>query len=451
MYSIDWWILVRLVHPIKRQVDWLPSIKEFNIERSVVFLCRNRHSAEVAWDVALSVRYNADLYNNCIIELSSNDGSSNILWRVYAYIFECKSSYVFTRCIENLCKNPAAIEIIRHEEYILNDINLIYKICQNPKIDELFDAVVDKFDSRCWHILCHNKNSYKRLVDYISRLDMRCWVSLCYSDNDKVKDIFKRCRCLTEEMLIILCSNTVLYEVAVEYIDIFNVACWQCICENPAAIGVIRENIKRIPNEVITGLFCNYNAIDMIKDMRLIDHQCFLNLCLNKNAGDLIEPILKKWKGTEMISKEAWFYLAETDAGIKLIDEYADDDILHDSNLWYIIAENNSCEWFVQKHFNLLKDWVALDNSFWELLLMNDFSSEFKVRILNEIDVAYDIRIDWQSFCEDPRNITWIKHNKDWLIERDLIYYVYANEAIYEDHYTKKDEETIQYILNLIL
>lgn len=452
MCSLAWQILIRLIDPVKRPVDWLPLIDCIDLERCIIFFCRNRHAAKTAFSLMRIIRCKVDLYNKCIIELSMNDGSSDVLKYIYKYIFESKSSYVFTRCIENLCKNPAAIDIIKNEEYILNDINLIYKICQNPKIGEIFNLIVHRFDYKCWYLLCHNHNAYQYIIKYTREFDARCWISLCYSRLSYAKDILRRCKYITREMLTVLCSNTMLFDVAVPYMHAFDHACWQSLCENYAAIDVIRRNLHNIPIQVLPHLCANHNAVDLIVDMDLIDDRCFKYLCMNKNAMDLVEPILKKKILSGDITEDIWINLAETDMGIVLIDSYIDHDMLHNSNLWYTIVENETCEWFVKKHFNMLKDGeVTLDNNFWEVLLTYNFSSDFKVRILNEVDVAYDIRIDWQTFCHDPNNITWIKNNVEWLIKNDLIYYVYANEAIYEDIYIVKDQAVFDDVLDIIL
>lgn len=434
MCSLFWQTSKNLIsNPPKKVADWMPELEISNIHKCILFMCRNSYSVSLAWSLLYIIKDNYELYNNCLIELSCNTGSSNILKEIFSYIFKTDSSYLFTKCIINLCKNPSAIDLIKQEKYILNDINLLSKICSNPNVHLIFDIIVDKLNDKCWYVLCHNENAFSCILRYYHLLNKKCWIALCYSKYIEVKDIIMKRDTITKDMLSILCLNTVLYEIALYYINEFDENCWISICENPLAIDTIQNNLYRIPKVAIYSLCTNYNAIDLIIEKDLIKPDTLLQLCLNKNAMRIVSTILETNKNNSMF---VYMNLSQHSEGLYVIDRFADQDVLSDINLWYNIIDNEHCEWIVSKYFNFIKDTLCINNNFWTVLLESAYiSSEFKVKILLEIDVPYDIRIDWQSFCHDPKNITWISNNSQWLIDNNLIQYVYANEAIYYDDF----------------
>lgn len=434
MCSIFWQTSKNLItNPPKKLPDWMPELNDSIIHKYILFMSRNKYSVSLAWNLLHIVRNNSELYNNCLIEISSKIDSIDIIRDIFSFIFKSESSYLFTKCIINLCKNPYALDIIKQEKYILNDINLLSKICSNPNVYIIFDKIVHKLNDKCWYILCHNINAFPCILKYYYLLNNKCWIALCYSKYIEAKPIIIKRDIITKDMLIILCSNSILFEIALNHIDNFDDNCWIAICENPLAIDIIHKYLYKIPKIAVSSLCTNSNAMDLIIEMNLITSNTLLQLCLNKNAMDIVQNILET---TKNISINVYINLSQHSEGLYIIDRFADNDILSNTNLWYNIADNDNCEWFISKYLYFIKDNLCINNNFWTVLLESPYiTSEFKVKILLEIDMPYDIGIDWQSFCQDPSNITWISNNYKWLIDNNLIQYAYANEAIYYDDY----------------
>jgi len=314
------------------------------------------------------------------------------------------------------------------DKYISIDKLNLNNLCFNPNIHLILPKIIDKIDKYHWFILCRNINAISFIKNNIDKLTYNnCWLNIC-----TLKSI---------ESIRLVADN----------IHLLDYQSWELLCKNEMAIPLLETHIDYIiKNEFLLQLCININAIHIIeKYLNLMCENCWVNLCLNKNAYLLIKNNLDKlthidcwinmcWNNNfdiindiiknnlDKLNDKCWLILCNNSSAITLIKEHPEKI---DKDACFELCKNSNPD-----VCDILKNYITLMNDeldFWHDLTDNYYNNPSK-KLLDFIEKTYDNNLDHSSFNNifaSPDAMEYIEKNiHDLDNNNDFLYMLCTNE-----------------------
>ena len=315
------------------------------------------------------------------------------LKRAYHKIDDNKSININDLDLFNLLKN-------RNVHLIFNKISNKIKeeywpmVCYHENMIEIIKNNLDKLTHKdCWKNLCKlvSIHAIRLIADNVHKLTIECWMELCSNESaipileTHINTIIK-IGCLPQ-----LCLNKNAIHLIKKYLHLMvfyaendmatqRVAdqatqafldcedCWINLCFNINAIDIIKNNLDKMTHKDCWEILCsNINAIDdiIVNNLDKLTNRCWLILCKNPNAIELLK------RNPEKINKDACFELCTNPNPdvCDILEEYID-SMTDDVDCWYDLTENyynnpsSKLLDFIEKHSDKISysDWL---NSVW--------------------------------------------------------------------------------------
>lgn len=263
---------------------------------------------------------------------------------------------------------------------------------------------------------------HKVLLDWIDK-DRLVWSTL--SMNPNAVDMFES----NKDKLIM--SRVVLLKEAIGFIeknvDMLNKDDWDALCENPAAIELLKRNPERIN---INRICANVNGTEILK--RYIDeHDIFdtrleiVKLCMNPSVTDILNMIYDDTNTDEenIIISQKYFELLLGNPNMMKIN-------IIKNNLEFLMYMNIDVSCLFENTNEELKDIMlnnvdlAVKQRRFRSMSMCIFAEEIYIDILKIfdkdgvlIDPDREYMVDWTSLCKNKNAIRLIRNNLekvDW-------------------------------------
>jgi hypothetical protein len=332
----------------------------------------------------------------------------------------------------------------------IDDLDL-FNLLKNRNVHLIFDKINNKIENQYLPMLCYNVNMIDIIKNNLDKFtNISCWINMCKLENiHAIRLIADNVHKLSIECWIELCSNEAAIPILETHIDIIlKIGCLPQLCLNKNAIHLIKKYTSFTPGfrstcaddkpdvdrplsatlwvsggttkNLISSNFCHCNEISYPTERRMIlCENCWINLCFNINAIDIIKNNLDK-----MTHKDCWEILC---SNINAIDDIILNNLDKLTNrCWLILCKNPNAIELLKKNPEKINKDVCFELCTNPNPDMCDILEEHIDSMTDDVDCWYDLTENYYN-NPSPKLLDFIEKHSDKISYSDWLNSIWAS------------------------